>query len=102
MSNLKKNDEVGQEAEEFRRKIKDVKMTPEAEEAALKEAGRLEKMMPFSPESTVVRSYLEWMTSLPWSERTKDNLDVKSAQKILDEDHFGLETRRRYRVARHR
>lgn len=88
---LKKSDEVGQEADDFKKKIKDAKMPPEAEEAALKEAGRLEKMMPFSPESTVVRSYLEWMISLPWSIRTKDNLDVKAAQKILDEDHFGLE-----------
>ena len=64
------------EMDELREKIKAAEMTPEATEAAEKEVGRLEKMMPYSPESTVSRTYLDWMTHLPWSKRTRDNLDV--------------------------
>lgn len=88
---LKRKDDLGQEAEEFRRKIKALKMPAEQEETALKEVSRLEKMMPFSPEATVIRGYVEWIVSLPWSSRSEDHLDVKEARRILDEDHFGLE-----------
>jgi ATP-dependent Lon protease len=66
-------------------------MPAEAMEVAEKEIARLEKMMPFSPEATVIRTYLDWLITLPWDTTTKDNLDLKRAQKILDEDHFGLD-----------
>ena len=52
---------------------------------------KLKSMSPMSAEATVVRNYLDWMTELPWSEKTKINTDLTSAQKILDEDHYGLE-----------
>jgi len=48
-------------------------------------------MMPYSPESTVIRTYLDWLIHLPWSIRTQDNLELNRAQKILDDDHYGLE-----------
>lgn len=88
---LKKKDDNGNEIDKMREKIKGLKLSFETEELVLKEADRLEKMMPFSPESTVVRSYLEWVLALPWTTTTPDNTDVGAAQKILDEDHFGLE-----------
>lgn len=88
---LKKKDEHGQEVDEFKTKIKKLNMPKETEKMALKEAARLEKMMPYSPESTVIRTYLEWIISLPWSKATKDKIDVENAKKILNDDHFGLE-----------
>ncbi|MFN0117829.1 MAG: endopeptidase La [Elusimicrobiota bacterium] len=87
---LKKKDDSGQEIENFRQKIKELKLSAETEEMALKEVDRLEKMMPFSPEATVVRNYLEWIVGLPWNTLTKDQIDMRDAQKILEEDHFGL------------
>lgn len=88
---LKQKDDFAKEIDELREKIKQAKMPKEAQEAAEKELARLEKMMPYSPESTVSRTYLDWMVNLPWSVYTKDNLDIKRAQKILDDDHYGLE-----------
>jgi ATP-dependent Lon protease len=88
---LKQKDDYAKELDELREKIKTAKMSKEATETAEKEVSRLEKMMPFSPEATVVRTYLDWMLSLPWSVTTKDNLDLARASKILDEDHYGLE-----------
>ncbi|HVO33330.1 MAG TPA: endopeptidase La [Elusimicrobiota bacterium] len=88
---LKQKDEYSKEMDELREKIKTAKMSKEAAEAAEKEVSRLEKMMPFSPEATVVRTYLDWLIHLPWSATTKDNLDLTRAQSILDEDHYGLE-----------
>ncbi|MBI3547644.1 MAG: endopeptidase La [Elusimicrobia bacterium] len=88
---LRQKDDFGKELDELRDKIKEAKMSKAGEEASLKELGRLEKMMPFSPEATVCRSYLDWMIGLPWAKTTKDSLDLKSAEKILNEDHFGLE-----------
>ena len=87
---LRQKDDFGQEIEDLRKAIKDAKMPEAAEAAAIKELGRLEKMAPFSPESTVSRTYLDWMTHLPWSKRTRDTIDLDKAQKILDEDHAGL------------
>ena len=63
----------------------------EAKKEAERELNRLSKMHPSSAEYTVASTYLDWMTSLPWQESTKDNLDIKIARKVLDEDHFGLE-----------
>jgi ATP-dependent Lon protease len=83
--------EEGAEIKELTKKIKEAKMPAEAEEKSLKELSRLAKMPSYSPEGTVVRNYLDWFISLPWSKKTRDNLDISRAQKILDEDHHGLE-----------
>ncbi|MBI4063704.1 MAG: endopeptidase La [Elusimicrobia bacterium] len=88
---LKHRDDHGKELDELKTKIKKAGMTKEAEEAAAKEIGRLEKMMPYSPEATVARTYLDWLVTLPWSQATADNLDLGNAAKVLHEDHFGLD-----------
>jgi ATP-dependent Lon protease len=87
---LRQKDDFAQEIEDLKKAVKDAKMPEAAETAAMKEIGRLEKMMPFSPEATVSRTYLDWMTHLPWSKRTRDVIDLDKAQKVLDEDHSGL------------
>ena len=87
---LRTKDDFAQEIEDLKKAVKDAKMPETAETASLKEIGRLEKMMPFSPESTVSRTYLDWMVHLPWSKRTRDTIDLDKAEKILDEDHAGL------------
>ena len=87
---LRQKDDFAQEIEDLKKAVKDAKMPEVAETASLKEIGRLEKMMPFSPESTVSRTYLDWMVHLPWSKRTRDVIDLDKAQVILDEDHSGL------------
>jgi len=79
------------EYDELKQKIKKAGMSIEARTAAEKELVRLEKMMPYSPEATVIRTYLDCLISLPWNSHTKDNLDVKRAKHILDENHWGLE-----------
>ncbi len=90
-------DELGEEEDstpEFAKikdQIKKAKMPKEAEEKALEELNKLKKTPPMSPESTVIRNYLDWLIDVPWSKRTKDNLDISHVQRILDEDHFGLE-----------
>lgn len=68
-----------------------LKMPPEANDEAMKQFKRLERMHPESSEYALLRTYLEWIGDLPWNERTKDRLDLKVAKKILDEDHFGLD-----------
>lgn len=88
---LRQKDDFTKEIDELREKIKQAKMPKDVEEIAFKELSRLEKMMPYSPEATVVRTYLDWLISLPWSVKTKDILDVRRAKEILDEDHYGLE-----------
>ncbi|OGR93092.1 MAG: endopeptidase La [Elusimicrobia bacterium RIFCSPLOWO2_01_FULL_59_12] len=88
---LRQKDDQAKDLDDLREKIRAAKMSKEAGEAAEKEVSRLEKMMPFSPEATVVRTYLEWLVNLPWSVSTQDTLDVKRAQATLDEDHYGLE-----------
>ncbi len=87
---LRQKDDFAQEIEDLKKAVKDAKMPEAAETATLKEIARLEKMAPFSPESTVTRTYLDWMTHLPWSKRTRDTIDLDKAQKILDADHSGL------------
>ncbi|MEJ2613634.1 MAG: AAA family ATPase, partial [Ignavibacteriaceae bacterium] len=84
-------DEASPEFVKMREQIKKAKMSEEAENKALEELNKLKKTPPMSPESTVIRNYLDWLIDVPWSERTKDNLTIKHVQKILDEDHFGLE-----------
>jgi ATP-dependent Lon protease len=87
---LHQKDDFSKEIDELKKRIKAAKMPKEADAAAEKELARLSKMMPFSPESTVSRTYLDWLTSLPWNVETKDQIDLGLAKKILDEDHFGL------------
>ncbi len=88
---LGESDERAEEVNEFRKRIKDVKMPEKVFKEAEKQLGRLEKMHPDSAEATTVRTYLEWMVELPWSKKTKDVLDIKAAKKILDADHYDLE-----------
>jgi len=88
---LHQKDDFQKELDEWKKKIKLAKMPKEAEEVCEKELSRLSKMMPFSPEATVSRTYLDWMCSLPWSVETKDVLDIKKAREILDKEHFGLQ-----------
>lgn len=88
---LKQKDENTREIDDLRIRVKDAGMSKEAAEVADKELNRLEKMMPYSPEATVIRSYIDWLLALPWSVKTQDHLDVKRAEKILNEDHYGLE-----------
>ena len=71
--------------------IKKAKMSKEAEEKCYAELKKLRMMSPMSAESTVVRNYLDWMVALPWSKSSKVNTDINQAQKILEQDHFGLE-----------
>lgn len=78
------------EMQQLRRQIKKAGMQKEATEAALRELSRLERMNPVSPESAVVRNYIDWLLRLPWKKHTKDHLDIKKAKKVLDEDHYGL------------
>jgi ATP-dependent Lon protease len=85
-----KDDRVA-EVEDLREKIAQAKLPEEVQEKALKEVERLEKMPPMVAEAVVVRNYLEWVLSLPWSNETKDRLDLSVAEKILDEDHYGLQ-----------
>ncbi len=66
-------------------------MPKEVEEKGMEEFNKLKKTPPMSPEFTVTRNYLDWLIAVPWSKRTKDNLDIEHVKKILDEDHFGLE-----------
>jgi ATP-dependent Lon protease len=77
--------------EEYRTKIEEAGMPEYAEEQALKELGRLEKMGEQSAESSVIRTYLDWLIAVPWSENSEEKLDPVHARQILDEDHAGLE-----------
>jgi ATP-dependent Lon protease len=88
---LGEGNELQEEIEQYRHKIKKAKMPKDVAEEAERQVSRLERMHPDAAETATLRNYLDWMVSLPWSTATKDNLDLKKAQKILDEDHYGLE-----------
>ncbi len=77
---------------EYRQKLEEGGLPPEASEEALRQLRRLERMHPDGPEAQVVRSYLDWMVELPWSKTSPDRLDLRRARQILDEDHAHLET----------
>ena len=87
---LGETDDRLQEIDEIRKKIEDAKMPPDVLKVAEKELDRLSKMSTMSAEYTVSRTYLDWLTELPWSLSTEDNLDIKDASRILDEDHYDL------------
>src|SRR5262249_33808225 len=79
-----------EENEQYGKKKKKAKMPKEVKEEAAPQLGRLKRMHPDAAKTATLRNYLDWMVSLPWSKSTKDNLDLKKAQQILDEDHYGL------------
>ncbi|HEX7174949.1 MAG TPA: endopeptidase La, partial [Pyrinomonadaceae bacterium] len=79
------------ELEDLRKRIDEAGMTEEAKEKALQELHRLEAMPPMSAEGTVSRTYIDWLLSVPWKQKTKDLKDLSRAEDILNEDHFGLE-----------
>ncbi len=87
---LGETDDRLQEMDEIRKKITEAKMPPDVQKVAEKELDRLSKMSTMSAEYTVSRTYLDWLTELPWSLSTDDNLDIKDASRILDEDHYDL------------
>ncbi len=78
------------EVEELREKVTKASMTVEAREVALKELDKFSKMMPVSPEATVIRNYIDWLVSIPWSSKTKDNLELENSKNVLEADHYGL------------
>lgn len=84
-------DEKQAEIDEYKQKIEKAKLTKEAKEKALKELDRLDKMPQSSAEGTVVRTYLDWILALPWVKASKDKIDLVKAERVLEEDHYGLE-----------
>src|SRR6187399_3139326 len=88
---LGRKDEKGNEIEELQKKIKQSRMPKEVEEKAVQELKRLEAMPPMSAEATVSRNYLDWLIAVPWSKRTRERKDLLAAERILNEDHYGLE-----------
>ncbi|MCW5957942.1 MAG: endopeptidase La [Pyrinomonadaceae bacterium] len=90
-SELGEGNELFEEIEQYRDKILKSKMPELAEEEALRQLKKLERMHPDTAETATLRNWLDIMTDLPWSTASEDNLDITKAEKILDEDHFGLE-----------
>ncbi|MEX1248450.1 MAG: endopeptidase La [Anaerolineales bacterium] len=87
---LGETDEMVAEVEELRRKIDEAKMTEEADKQSRRELERLSKLNTAAAEYGVIRSYLDWLITVPWSKTTKDKLDIPHARKVLDQDHYGL------------
>lgn len=88
---LGEDGESGEEITQYKERLAKIKMPQEAAEETAKNIERLSKMHPESAESTVLRNYLDWMLELPWDKASKDNLNLKRAQAILNKDHYGLE-----------
>jgi ATP-dependent Lon protease len=88
---LGRKDEKGSEIDELKKKIETAKMPKEVEEKAVQELKRLEAMPPMSAEATVSRNYLDWLIAVPWHKKTRENRDLKHAEVVLNEDHYGLE-----------
>lgn len=88
---LGEKDEQSEETEEFRKKIEDAKMPEEALKQAKRELDRLSRLPTAAAEYGVIRTYLDWLVTLPWSKSTEDNLDIAHARAILNKDHYGLE-----------
>ncbi|MBW1993729.1 MAG: LON peptidase substrate-binding domain-containing protein, partial [Deltaproteobacteria bacterium] len=85
------DDDAMEDLNELEKRIEEKKMSKEAEEKVRAEFKKLKMMTPMSAEATVVRNYIEWILSLPWTEKSEIQTDQEAAEKILDEDHFGLE-----------
>ena len=90
-SELGEEDDQMVEIDEFRRQIEEAAMPEEAEKQAKRELDRMSHLPSAAAEYGVIRTYLDWMVTLPWSRMTEDNLDISRARKVLDEDHYGLE-----------
>ena len=88
---LGRKEDRGNEVDELRKKIEDGKMPREVEEKAILELKRLESMPPMSAEATVSRNYLDWLIAVPWHKRSREGRDLTRAEKILNEDHYGLD-----------
>jgi ATP-dependent Lon protease len=88
---LGEGDERAEEMKDLKKQIEKAKMPVEAKREADKQLKRLEQMHPESSEASLVRTYLDWLVEIPWSKKTKDNLNIKKAQQVLDEDHYDLE-----------
>jgi ATP-dependent Lon protease len=88
---LGRKDEKGNEIDELKKKIEQAKMPKEVEEKAVQELKRLEAMPPMSAEATVSRNYLDWLIAVPWYKKTRENRDLKHAESVLHEDHYGLD-----------
>ena len=88
---LGRKDDRMNEVEDLRKKIEQARMPKDAEDKAVQELKRLEAMPPMSAEATVSRNYLDWLIAVPWSRRTRERKDLLAAEKILNEDHYGLE-----------
>src|SRR5258708_39015971 len=84
-------DEFKNEIQEIEEKLKQKKLSAEAKDKVEKELKKLKMMSPMSAEATVVRNYIDWIISLPWNEFTDDKLDINEADRVLEEDHYGLE-----------
>jgi ATP-dependent Lon protease len=87
---LGEGDIFQQEINEVRDQIVSANLPPDIQEKALKELSRLMMMPPMAPEVGIIRTYIDWLVGLPWSKASDDNLDIKNAQQVLDEDHYGL------------
>lgn len=90
-SELGEGNELTEEVDQFREKAHKARMPKKVKEEVERQISRLEGMHPDSAETAALRNYLDWMVTLPWSAQSRDNMDLKKAQVILDEDHFGLE-----------
>ena len=88
---LGEGSDLAEEVRQLREKARKTKMPKDVLEEVDRQIGKLERMHPDSAETATLRNYLDWMVTLPWSKATKDNLDIKAAQRILDEDHYGLD-----------
>jgi ATP-dependent Lon protease len=88
---LGEKDEFKQEIRDLEEKIQKKRMSKEATEKAMGELRKLKMMSPMSAEATVVRNYIDWLVSLPWKKGTHDKLDIENAERVLEEDHYGLE-----------
>ncbi|MFP4345871.1 MAG: endopeptidase La [Anaerolineales bacterium] len=88
---LGEGDESRREVEEYRKKIDEAGLSEEAKEEAMRELARLERMPPQAAEYWVIKTYIDWLTALPWKDSTDDNLDIGHAREVLDEDHYDLE-----------
>jgi ATP-dependent Lon protease len=88
---LGEGDEQAADIEEFRKRIESAKMPEEAEKQARRELDRLSRLPTAAAEYGVIRTYLDWLVSIPWAESTQDNLDITHAREVLDADHYGLQ-----------
>src|SRR5512147_1813099 len=88
---LGRKDDRTSEVDELRKKIEQARMPKDADEKALQELKRLEAMPPMSAEATVSRNYLDWLVAVPWTKKTRERKDLHAAEKILNDDHYGLE-----------